>query len=64
MKMIVVAGTVLNQDTGNPMSGRIIESGNSSVLVSWCNGLVNWEYRGDVTLTGDVEFEEINDDNE
>ena len=57
MAAILVSGTVLNQDSDNPMSGEIVERSGHDLSVAWSNGLVCWEDAGDVILTGNVKFE-------
>lgn len=59
MKLLVVSGTVLNQDSNHPMSGEIVGRNDDLICVLWCDGRVCNEYPKDITLTGNVEFGEV-----
>ncbi len=56
MPLKVMSGTVLNQDSNHPMSGKIVGWRGGYLVIKWCNGLESDEWPSDVTLTGDVEF--------
>lgn len=57
MKIVLVGGTVLNQDINRPLSGEIIGREGDLICVQWCDGVVCNEWPADVTLTGNVRFE-------
>ncbi len=56
MKMKLAAGSiVLNQDSSQPMSGKVVNV--EPFIVQWCNGSESTEDPGDVTLTGNCVWE-------
>lgn len=59
--MRAVAGTVLNQDSDNPMSGEIVGWDKGRLRIHWASGLECNECPIDVILTGDVQFGEASE---
>jgi len=62
MMLRVISGTVLNQDSDYPMSGEIVGWRGDYLHIRWFDGKDCDEWPSDVTLTGDVKFEEVNDE--
>ena len=56
LALVAARGTVLNQDSVEPMSGQIVGHTPDFLTVRWCDGVESQEYRSDVLLTGDVRF--------